>query len=483
MNTKLPITDAHYKCVKDYVENQPLTTYQKASARAIEAFNDLKFSVRIHFGLYSILNQSGESWPFLHMNYQKKAEYMQLINRFCPVNFDAEKWIAFFKQSGAKGVAFTAKHHEGFSLFDTDTRVHRRINWNAPGGPCLEECNTAFSVMESPFKRDIVKELCDAAHRHGLAIDLYYSHPDWYDADFAPFCSHPMTTTDQQELMSLEEYEESLGFPFKFHGSINDEQAYERMMTRHRRQIEELLTHYGKIDMLCFDMWLGKKVWPALRDTLFYARSLQKDCMFRARGIGNYGDYYTPERFIPNAPENTDMPWMVIHPLGRSFSYDKNASDYKGAGWIIQNLLDCTSKGGNFMVGIGPDATGAFHPEAIKQMEEAGRWLNINGQAIYGTRMLDRFYYQDHFKDGSATYYCVPKDRSCIYGISFGVMPHPLNLSRLLGDQAKIELLTPEGFIPVEPTKKDDRLEISVLDSRAAYGGDSFCAKVLRITR
>jgi lysophospholipase L1-like esterase/pimeloyl-ACP methyl ester carboxylesterase len=115
-------------------------------------------------------------------------------------------------------------------------------------------------------------------------------------------------------------------------------------------------------------------------------RRLQPDVMIRCRGIGNYGDYYTPEGFVPGAKENTNMPWMTIRALGSSFSYDKDGSKYKGAPWIIHNLLDAVSKGGNFMVGIGPDGSGRFHPKAIEQLEETGRWLKVNGEGIYGTR-------------------------------------------------------------------------------------------------
>jgi alpha-L-fucosidase len=104
------------------------------------------------------------------------------------------------------------------------------------------------------------------------------------------------------------------------------------------------------------------------------------------RGIGNYGDYYTPERFVPASKEATKMPWFVIYPLGSSFSYESDASKYKGTKWIIQNLVDIVAKGGNFMAGVGPSGTGSFSPTAITQLKEAGQWLQINGEGIYGTR-------------------------------------------------------------------------------------------------
>ena len=102
-------------------------------------------------------------------------------------------------------------------------------------------------------------------------------------------------------------------------------------------------------------------------------RKLQPNVMLRARGIGNYGDYYTPEGFVPGNPENTNMPWFVIYPLGRSFSYESDPAQHKGGRWIVRNLIDAVAKGGGFMVGIGPDAKGRFHPTAIENLRGSGR--------------------------------------------------------------------------------------------------------------
>jgi len=185
----------------------------------------------------------------------------------------------------------------------------------------------------------------------------------------------------------------------------------ERMIQRHRTQLRELLTNYGKIDLMCLDMWLGKPVWPQLRETVKMMRELQPDIMLRIRGIGNYGDYYTPEGFVPGSPSNTDMPWMVIYPLARSFSYDPEGSNYKGGGWIVENLVDSVAKGGSFMVGIGPDADGQFHPQAVADLEDAGKWLRVNGEAIYDTRPWV------HWKEGGGIRFTRSKDGQTVYAI------------------------------------------------------------------
>jgi alpha-L-fucosidase len=140
--------------------------------------------------------------------------------------------------------------------------------------------------------------------------------------------------------------------------------------------------------------------------------------MFRCRGIGNYGDYYTPEQFVPGARANTDMPWMVIYPLVNGdgiWTYEPDAGKYKDGAWIVTNLVDTVAKGGNFMVGIGPDATGLFHPKAIAALQYVGAWLKTNGEAIFNTHPLPG----DGWKDGNNLRFTQSDLDSIIYAIAF----------------------------------------------------------------
>jgi alpha-L-fucosidase len=415
-NITLPSSDHHYQKVRFYVEKEPEPDYLHASEAAHEAFRDIKFAVRIHWGIYSIPEMNGESWGFLRLSNAKKQEYNNLYKTFNPVDFDAKQWMDLFKRSGITAFAFTTKHHEGFSMFHTKTRVKQRANYLTPTPKdIIEPCDLAYSIEETPFKRDIVKELCDAARETGIKINLYYSHPDWYDADFRPYNYHPLTTANYQKFNG--DYGNKIGK--RKYAALTPEPSpveRERMLARHRGQLTELLTNYGKIDMICLDQWMGRDIWPHMRETVKLMRNLQPDVMLRCRGIGNYGDYYTPEGFVPGSKENTNMPWMTIYPLGSSFSYDRNGAKYKGTKWIVWNLVDAVAKGGNFMVGIGPDKTGKFHPKAVEQLEATGAWLKVNGKGIYGTRA------RKDWKEGDSKTleirYTCAKDKKTVYAFT-----------------------------------------------------------------
>jgi alpha-L-fucosidase len=386
---RLPKNDVHYRETSTYIEDVPDKDYVHASAAAYEQFRDIKYSIRIIWGVYT-LQKVEASWPMLNYSNEKKQEYQQLYKQFNPTDFDAEQWMTDFKRWGMQAFAFICKHHDGFALWHTKTKVVRRANFlkahEGMNDDIIEPCDLHYSIEETPFKRDIVKELCDAGHKHNMKIDLYFSHPDWYDADFRPYNYHPLAVPDIIE--HPENYYNAHGTDSrkKILTPNRTREETERMVKRHREQIHELLTNYGKVDMMCFDQWLGRDNWQDMKETVKLARKWSPETMFRARGIGNYGDYYQPEQFVPKDSEQSGMPWMSICLLAKQFSYDPNPDNYKGPQWVIHNLIDCVAKGGSFMVCLGPDEKGNFHPKAKEQLEAVGEWLKVNGEGIYETR-------------------------------------------------------------------------------------------------
>jgi alpha-L-fucosidase len=472
---KLPASDQNYKRSKNYIEDEAIPEYNWASDEAYEAFQDIKYGVRIHWGLYSIWSMSGESWAFLGnrvpaFDFKKRQEYQQLYKTWNPTGFNADEWMQTFDECGMKMFAFTTKHHEGFSMYDTKTRVKRRVNWDTPNGPQIEDCDTTYSMMDTPFKRDVVKELCDAARKTGIKVDLYFSHSDWYDADFRPYGYHPLQIPSSEDYCKAKaddepntEFERTKQRQKDFLTIVPDPTPEEeqRMVARHRAQLKELLTNYGKVDMLCFDIWLGPRVWPQLRETLLELRNIQPDTMYRARGIGNYGDYYTPERFVPSGKEHSDVPWFVIDPLASSFSYDPDPAKHKGSQWVVHSLIDSVSKGGNFMVGIGPDATGRFSPEAIRQLKEVGQWLKKNGTAIYATRAREG----DLWEEGANIRFTRSKDNKTIYTHCLAWPGEKLVLKTIPTNPSKITFLGKPGAAVKWSHNATDGLVITTPDS------------------
>ena len=383
---------------RSYMANADLSNYHHASEEVAEQFKDLKYGIRIHWGVYSIV--LGEASWVITNTYKSSLSfqglYHDLYKKWYPDNFNADEWTSMMVKNGFQYFVFTTKHHDGFSMYKTGTQISSRYNYFGKDAGTIEPCNLHYSIMETPFGRDITGELIESARKKGLKIGLYFSHPDWYDADFRFDSWNPNKD--------------------KNYSPENNPESWERFKTRHNEQITELLTNYGKIDMLSLDMYLPEFAWNHMQDLARLARNLQPDCMLRWRGIGNYGDYHTPENYIPGDAENQGtMPWTVIHPLstrGR-FAYEPESYYIRGGDWIVSSLIDIVSKGGGFQVAIGPDLTGSWHPKALESLSYAADWLKVNGEAIFNTRpcKINRV---------NNIYYTRNKENTIIYAIIEG---------------------------------------------------------------
>jgi len=390
---KGPKSSDHYQ---DYATDVD-SDYNHASPAAYETFKDFKYGLRIHWGPYAMYDDNA-SWIISEKPFWFQGMYHDLGNNWYPSGFNASEWVDLMIRTGFKFFVFTTKHHDGFSMYDTRTRIKKRpVFFDSDSGK-IEDCDLHYSIMETPFKRDITGELVKEAREAGLGIGLYFSHIDWYDADFRLGQWHPLYDTSYTRQ--------------------TDPVAWDRFVTRHRNQLKELLTNYGKVDMVSLDMYFDERSWPDMKQTMKEIRKIQPDVMFRWRGIGNYGDYYTPENYIPDDPNNESvtMPWQVIHTLSErpTFSYEPDPALLRGADWIVEKLCDVVAKGGNLMVGVGPDMNGVYHPKVVDILEEAGDWLKVNGEAIFNTNPWDKN------KEGENIRFTSSKDGKFVYLIHLG---------------------------------------------------------------
>ncbi len=376
-----------------YMKNADLSNYHHAPKEAVEDFKDLKYGIRIHWGIYSLVHGK-ESWILQRQKCMPSLAfqglYHDLYKSWYPSNFDADRWTNMMLEDGFKFFVFTTKHHDGFSMYNTKTIVQNKTKFYGKNAGNIEPAQIHYSIMETPFGRDVTRELVESARKKGLKIGLYFSHPDWFDAAFR-----------------FDQWNPNLDSTYT---PTRNSKAWAHFKTRHTSQIKELLTNYGKIDMLSFDMWLPEFAWEHMKNVARMSRELQPNVMLRWRGIGNFGDYHTPENYIPGDESQGTMAWQVIHTLSTRdiFSYEPDAKYIRSGKWIVSKLIDIVSKGGNLQIGVGPDLNGNFHPKVLQSLAYAGKWLKVNGEAIYKTRSCEitregKIYYTRN-KSNTVTY-------------------------------------------------------------------------------
>ena len=375
--------------------------YQHASREALEAWRDRKIRHADRLGGVIMLGVQA-SWPLTGGDAHFREKYQELYKNFNPTDFNGDRWAELMKRCGFNYFTFITKHHDGFAMWDTQTKVRKRFIQSGPKAGQIEECDLHYDIMETPFGRDLLKELIDATRKRGISTGLYFSHADWYDADFRLDKWHPHRDAS--------------------YSKQTDPEGWKRFVARHREQVRELLTNYGKVDQFEWDLCFPESAWPDVVQTVKMARELQPAVLMRDRGIGMYGDIMTPEMWIPQANpdeepakgqgQTVDKPWQVIYNMAGIASYDPKAENYKSAEWILSSLIDTVAKGGNFMPMLGPDAKGNFHPVAVERLERVGRWLAVNGEAIYKTRPFRTW------NEGENIRFTRSKDNKSVYAIS-----------------------------------------------------------------
>ena len=339
-------------------------TYEPSASNleAREWFQDAKFGIFIHWGIYSELGGGGDYGIAEWVMEQRRIpidKYERLAEFFNPAAFDADAWVRAFKSAGARYVTITSKHHDGFAMYDSAASDYDIVD-------------------RTPFGRDVLAELKEACDRHGLKLFFYYSQLDWHHPDYYP-----------------------RGRTGKGYTGRPDSGDWDRYIDYMNAQLTELLTNYGDIGGIWFDGWWDQQHGPMqnrwrLRETYELIHRLQPQALI----ISNHhvtpfpGEDVQPfEQDLPgentagfNTSHISELPLEMAQTMNGSWGFNLVDSNFKSAGELVRQLVSAAGRNSNYLMNTGPMPDGRLQPENIATYAEMGRWLAAYGESIYGTR-------------------------------------------------------------------------------------------------
>nr|WP_319569549.1 alpha-L-fucosidase [uncultured Draconibacterium sp.] len=327
-------------------------------------WTDARFGMFIHWGLYA--QAARHEWVKKNERISDE-DYQQYFDVFNPDLFDPVEWAKKAKAAGMKYAVITTKHHEGFNMFASDY--------------------TDYNVMNTPYGKDIIKQWVDAFCAEGLGIGFYYSLIDWHHPEYTIDRVHP------QSARTKEEYDEL--------NKDRDMSIYREYL---KNQVREILTNYGKVDILWLDYSFpgefgkGRDDWGSV-ELMKMVRELQPGIIVNDRAdLKDYWggwDFTTPEQFkVDKWPEENGVriPWETCQTFSGSWGYYRDEHTWKDNKQLLVLLIESVSKGGNLLLNVGPTARGSFDERADKALSEMGEWMKYNNRSIYNcTQAPDEF--------------------------------------------------------------------------------------------
>ncbi len=331
-------------------------------------FQEARFGMFIHWGIYAIPAR-GE---WIRCNERISVEdYQQYFDEFDPVDYDPKAWAKAAKEAGMRYAVLTAKHHDGFCLFDSQ--------------------HTDYKATKTKAGRDLVREYVDAFRAEGLKVGFYYSTIDWHHPDFPHF-------GDRQH-------------PMRDNPAFRDvKHNFDNYLDYMHAQVKELVTNYGQIDILWFDFsydHLHGEAWRAT-ELVNMVRTYQPDVIIDNRleasgeGFGSLitehpnvysGDFLSPEQIIPPHGivnyKGDPVAWEACVTMNNNWGFHGTDKHFKPAPMLIRKLVECVSKGGNLLLNVGPDARGRIPEQSLTALAEIGRWMRDNKDSIYGCGIAD----------------------------------------------------------------------------------------------
>ena len=319
-------------------------------------WTDARFGMFIHWGLYAL--PARHEWV-KNRERLTNEQYQKYFDNFNPDLYNPKEWARMAKAAGMKYVVLTAKHHEGFCLFDSKYTDYKSTN--------------------TPYGKDLIKEYVEAFRAEGLKVGFYYSLIDWHHPDYTIDSRHPQRQDHDTAYTRL--------------NKGKDMKKYQEYM---KNQVRELLTNYGEISIIWFDFSFpgkngkGHEDWDS-ENLLKLARSLQPgiivDDRLDLKDVEGGWDFTTPEQYkVEKWPEvnGKKAPWETCQTFSGSWGYYRDETSWKSTPQLLELLIESVSKGGNLLLNVGPTARGTFDYRAQERLQSMGEWMKVNGRSVYG---------------------------------------------------------------------------------------------------